>query len=918
MKRVFNLLSILVFIPFAAYAQYGGVSGTVKDKASELPLVGVKIKFQETGQEITTDASGKFSISNLEKDSMELLVEHPDYAPYQKKVSSGEYLTIYLTKKNTDNEDQHKAVVIELSDTDLNEGDENLQSNVSGVLRSGRDVFTNTAGFVWGPLRFRMRGYENKYTSLHMNGIQTNDLESGRAIWAYWGGLNDVTRNAVSGKGITENESAFGEVGGYTSVNTRASHQPLGTKLTYSFTNRSYRHRAMITHTTGMLPNGWAFSLSASLRNAKVNSIFKDAPTEGVSYDAYAYFLAAEKMFNAKHSLGLVVFGAPSLRGGRSATTQEVYDLTNTRYNPNWGMQNGKKRNARMTDSHTPFAILSHYWKINNTSKLQTNLAYSHGKYNKTSLNWFNAADPRPDYYRFLPSYFEDETAKEIRKQEFKDGERQLDWDAMYQANYTSYEEIKDANGIKGNTISGRQSQYIVENRRNENNQLWASSTLKTNLSETILLNAGVQYRYLKARHYKTLEDLMGGDFILDFDKYAERDLAGEGVSDNDIRHPNHVITKTGDVFGNDYYSNIHQANLHVQSQLQRERFEAYAAVNASFTKFWRTGNMQNGKFPNRSLGDSEKKSFINYGAKVGGTYKLSGMHFLHAAATYMTKAPDFRNSFISPRTRNQVVTDLKSENILSGQVGYVLQASKIKATVDLFYTQFKNQTHIYNFYFDGYRNFVNFVLSDINKTHQGVEFGVEYLPFPGLTIHGVGSLGYYYWSSRPSFSVYVDNNSEVKYENETAYVENFRVSGTPQTAFSGGVKYFAPGYWWIGVNANYLANRYLAFSALTRTEDAVKFIDHNSEEFQKLTRQKDLPNSFTMDVFVGKSFRINYKHYISLSLNISNVLNKKDIITGGYEQSRIDASTENLEKFPPKYYYFPGIQYYFNINYRF
>ena len=55
---------------------------------------------------------------------------------------------------------------------------------------------------------------------------------------------------------------------------------------------------------------------------------------------------------------------------------------------------------------------------------------------------------------------------------------------------------------------------------------------------------------------------------------------------------------------------------------------------------------MQNGKFPDNSIGDSEKLQFINFGVKGGATYKLSGMHFLHTSAAYMTKAPDFKNSF--------------------------------------------------------------------------------------------------------------------------------------------------------------------------------------------------------------------------------------------------------------------------------
>ena len=37
-----------------------------------------------------------------------------------------------------------------------------------------------------------------------------------------------------------------------------------------------------------------------------------------------------------------------------------------------------------------------------------------------------------------------------------------------------------------------------------------------------------------------------------------------------------------------------------------------------SNTTFWRDGKMQNGRFPDNSLGESDKQSFTNYGAKLG------------------------------------------------------------------------------------------------------------------------------------------------------------------------------------------------------------------------------------------------------------------------------------------------------------
>jgi len=918
MRKLFLMFLFIAFVSFSTSAQ-SKIYGAIKDKDTQKPLSDVSVILQGNNFSSKTNAFGEFKIIDVPSGSYKIHITLNDFNDFSQNIKIGgsdiNMGNILLTKSTNNSGDD---IVVELSTEELESNDDGLETNVSGVLHGSKDIFMSTAGYTFGPLRFRMRGYDNKYSSLHMNGIQTNDMESGRAVWAYWGGLNDAVRNKETTKGIAETDFTFGGIGGATNINTRASHIRVGTKLTYSFTNRSYSHRAMFIHSTGMMKNGLAVAISGSRRFAK------EGYTEGTFYDAYSYFASIEKKINDKHSIGLVAFGAPSKRGGRSATTQEVYDLTSDlynghkKYNPNWGLQDGVKRNAKISDSHTPMAILTHYWNIDNTSNLQTSIAYSKGKYNKTSLNWYNANDPRPDYYRYLPSYDLTDTASFDRITEaFRNGEAQIDWDAMYQANYTSYKDIEDADNVVGNTYSGKRlSQYIVENRRNESTQAWFNTTYNKQLNEDLKITAGVQHRSYKSRHYKTLEDLLGGDFIVDIDKYASRDLAGEGVDFNDINYKNHIVDTIGEVFGNDYVANVNYSQLWAQATYNYNKFDFYLSGNGSYTDFWRTGNMQNGKFPENSLDDSEKSSFINYGAKFGATYKLSGMHFIHADAAYLTKAPEFRNAFVSPRTRNQLVDNLSVETVMSVQAGYVLQAPKLKATFDVFYTEFKDQTNIRSFYFDGYHSFVNFVMTGIDKTHQGAEFGIEYTISPGLSVYGVGAFGYYKWSSRPDFSIYVDNSAELEYETETVYADGFLVGGTPQTAFAGGIKYWAPKYWFVTLNANYMTDRYLSFSALTRTVDAVKYYDHSTQEFSSMIEQEKLPSSFTLDASLGKSFRFDYKYYLNISLNISNILNNTDIITGGYEQARLDLG--DYDKFDDKLYYASGLQYYLNINFRF
>ena len=56
---------------------------------------------------------------------------------------------------------------------------------------------------------------------------------------------------------------------------------------------------------------------------------------------------------------------------------------------------------------------------------------------------------------------------------------------------------------------------------------------------------------------------------------------------------------------------------------------------------------------------------------------------------------------------------------------------------------------------------------------------------------------------------------------------------------------------------------------------------------------------------------------YLSLSGGVSNLLNDKNIISGGYEQLRFDFDTHDPNKFPAKYYYAYGPNYFISATIR-
>jgi hypothetical protein len=786
--------------------------------------------------------------------------------------------------------------------------------DISGLLQSSRDIFVSTAGYSFGSVRFRIRGYDSDQTSIMFNGIIMNDPETGRAFWSTWGGLNDATRNIEMSNGIGFADYGFGGIGGISNIVARASTFRKSTNLSYSASNRSYNNRIMVHHATGLMDNGWAVTISGSKRWALESYV------KGTYYDAYSYFLSVEKKLNQKHSLGLLAFGAPNERARSSVSTQEAYDLSGSNYyNANWGYQNGEVRNARISSYNQPLVQLAHYWDINNRTSLNSSVHHWFGKGSSTSLEWAEANDPRPDYYRNLPSYWlliDDLDKYEEVLDQWKNNEtyRQIQWDQFYFANSKRLATIENVNGIAGNSVTGFRSKYIVEDRRQDKNQSGFNTNLKHQLNSATMLAAGVNVTISKGRNYKMVSDLLGGDFWLDVDKYADEEpFTSTDESQSDLRFPNRIV-KVGDKFGYDYTSNVNKSKVWGQAEWKLSRFDVFAGVELTNTVFWRTGHMQNGKFPDNSLGDSEKNNFFDYALKAGAAYKIDGRNYIVANGAMLTRAPFFQDAYISARTRDFTVPDLKSEGIFSGDLSYVIRAPRLKARATLYYTQLKDELWVRSYYHEDLKTFVNYIMAGINKQHQGAEIGIEANVSPSITLTAVAAHGEYIYTSRPQVTIARDNDAALIAEDRTVYLKNYYVGGTPQTALSAGIKYNSSRFWFAGINGNYYDNNYLEPNADNYTAESMGNYWDGDYRIEKLLTQKKLDPAFTLDFFGGKSWRVD-DYYIGLTVSANNLLNSKDIIMWGFEQLRTDLV--NPDRFPAKYSYMYGTTYFVNLTIR-
>lgn len=920
MKKILFVLSMLIFtIHVSAQTRLVGV---VKIANAENPLPGVTVSVMQQNFSTFTNASGEFVFTFLQPGEIDVHFSRSGYLPQVVTVSleEGQELdmgTIFL--KVDVQEEARQEAILQLTESDFDEDEGRASQSVSASLARG-DVYLSQTSYNFSPMRFRMRGYEQEFESTYINGVHFNTLDRGGFNYSSLGGLNDANRNKDIVVGTEANMFSYGNLGTNTNILNRATNFAAGTRTSVAYSNRAYKLRGQATYATGLMPNGWAFAVSGVARWANEGII------QGSFYNSAGYFLAAEKMLNPRHSLSLVTYGAPTKRAQQSAGTQEVFDLAGSiYYNSYWGYQDGVKRNSRVVKSFDPTVIFNHDFKISDTQRLRTGIAYHYSMYSNSALGFYNAPDPRPDYYRNLPSFQSDETVAQNIAAEwaFENGKpinpsvSQVDWESLYEANYRNNQSRPDAS-----------AKYIVERRHINLMETAFNSTYINQLNSKLKLTAGIEAKLGKNIKYKTMDDLLGGNQWIDIDQFAERDMNIDENPDpnkmqNDLNNPNRVIKK-GDVFGYHYDINMLHTSAFIQNEWSLSRLELYYAGKLTYTQYNRYGYMRNGRAPENSYGAGKTWWFIDPSLKAGGAYNFDGRNKIYANVLAETRAPLPNGAYVSERIKDTRIPYLQSRKILSYDLNYSFLFPVIRGRISGFRTHILGSSEKLGYYDDALRTFINHMLMKSNKIYQGVELGLSVKLNSSFSISSAATFADYHYTNNAVGVKSYENGFQDDIQ-ETVLTKGLKINTGPQLAANITLDYFHPKMWFADVTLNYFDNNYLDFAPNRFTESNMQLYeaDNSGEAKRVLGTQEKLKGGFMLDASLGKVIYLPNRRSMNINLSLSNILNNTNMITGGFQQGRmplVDGRVDvaNLERFPNKYYYAWGFNMFLNIGFRF
>lgn len=967
MKRVFYVAALFA-MSMVSPMHAAIVQGTVIDDASARPLAGVAVSIAGGSATTTTAIDGTYVLQNVEEGMHSIAFSSENHALQSVDVTvMSDPLVVNVVMEPKDNRVKEAANDLQatreentlLFDESLLE-DEGAAASQSVVYLSSSsdDPFLSASSYVYSPMRFSIRGYDQRDHVTYINGIDFTDTERGRFNYSSLGGLNNATRNKDNVHGLEMTGFGYGSLTGATNINTHAADYAAGTQVGLSYTNRAYNLRAQATYATGLMNNGWAFTGSMVYRWAEKGR------AEGTSYNSFGYFFAAQKIWD-NHSIALTTWGAPTERGQSSASTQEVYDYRGIYYNSYWGYQDGKVRNSRIVKSFDPTVLLNYEWNINEESQLKVGAAYHYSRYSNSALSFYNAPDPRPDYYRNLPSfqytnmgvngpadvedpnygYVNTELYDYLQNQWLNNNTEvtQIDWESLYRANYL--------NNVANPAASAH---YMVERRHNDLMEAAMNALYTNQLTDKLKLTAGVNAKYGLGMHYKTVDDLLGGKQWIDIDQFAERDFANNTtIIQNDVDNPNRVVG-VGDVFGYNYNMHVMKASAFVDNYWNTRYFDIYYAIALNYTQFQREGLMRNGRaevIGAQSKGYGFLAYFLDPSIKAGLTWKADSHNRVMLNVLAEQRAPLPSYSYVAPRVKDTLIPGLTSEKVLSYDLNWMFNYPGVRGRVTLFQTHMIDGTESTGYYNDEFRTYVNHTLTGVDRVFRGVELGVDVDLIWGFSLELAANIGDYRYTDDCMGVMSAENGcnlftgelpndlSETTDIKEKVYTKGLMVSNGPQIAASVTLDYFHSDMWFADITLSYYDKNYLDFSPARFTQMNVDggyypnklgqlqyYAGYDEETKAILGTQERLKGGFLLDASVGKVIYFNNRaQSLNINLSLNNLLNNTSMVTGGYQQSRLSRNTksavkaiEAVDKFPNRYYYAWGFNMFLNVAFKF
>ncbi len=848
MKVVLSFLFVLFSVAFG-YSQTV-VSGVITDELSGETIPGAAVIYSD-GKGVATDLDGKYSFS-VPPGEYTIKVMYAGMKEIERKVVVGNS-KIQLDFGLSSVEMKEVEVIgdvavgrktpVAYSDISSIKIKEELGTrDIPLLLNSTPGIYATQGGGGDGDSRINIRGFNQKYVAVMVDGIPMNDMENGSVFWSNWFGLDVITQKMQVQRGLGASKLAIPSIGGTINILTEGIDQKArGSVRTELGNNQNLRET--FSYNSGRLKGGWGITsaLSVSKNNGWV---------ENLRSKRLYYFLKVQKEW-LNHSLSYTIMGSPQEHFQRpNRESIYFYDTDygvnkanasdkapmgykypsgnyGVNHNGHWGVLRRTRGNpeaeeeiitARKNYYHKPIMNLKHFWNLGEKLVLSNIVYASFGKGGGTNLEGTTLYTP--------------------------DG--QIDFNQLYYQNtHGSLFDSHPSDLSFVNDTSQYKSSSFLASRINNHFWVGALSTFKYKLNKRFELSGGFDGRYYHTDRYAEVYDLLGGDYTV---------IGNTMIDYND---PTNRVRRVGDTFEYKIRTYVKQGGVFLLGEYSQDKWTAFLNVTGSINAYNRT-NYYLKKTADSTFVTSGWKTIPGGTIKGGANYQINRNHSVFVNAGYLSRAQMVNTFFVGSSLQEFV--GVKNEVIIAQEIGYNYKNEAFSGFINFYNTVWKNKPVTQRVDYGTESMQVN--VPGMNALHQGMEVELTYKYNTKLSIEGILSIGDWRWTSNGDAIVMNEFGTEIV-DTLKFSSKGVKVGDAAQFQTSIGLRYEPIKGLYIRPRITYFDNYYADFDP-----ESLKDANANRQSWK-------IPAYYQLDISLGYSHALGQDKYrLGTTVNLMNVTN--------------------------------------------
>lgn len=807
--KFFSTIVVSLLLTGVVYAQ-SPIIGVVTDADSGLPLPGATVIIAGTGTGAVADSDGNYTINNLSPGNYTIEASFLGYeedAQFITLRGGGTTIDFVLQPSSQALEAMElfasralsQRAPIAFTDVEKQKIERELGSrDVPLVLNTSPSVYSTAQGGGAGDARVNVRGFNQRNVAVMINGVPVNDMENGWVYWSNWDGVGDATTSIQLQRGLSAVNLATPSIGGTLNIITDPALNRRRIMAKQEFGNDGFL-KSTISASTGLIDNRFAFTVSGVRKSG-------DGYYNGTWTDAWAYYASAAWNINQNHRLDFYAVGAPQRHG------QNLYRQNIAAYDHDYARkvfrQDGLD-DATISEILEDFSEGGRRWNQNVSSVSSTYTTRQNDGFGTTRRIQRSLINERENFFH----------KPQLNLNYFAQLNDQLLWSTVLyysggrgggtgtfgrmQWNYDGPSRVVDYDRTISENQENGPSQGILRNSHNVQWTIGAISKFKYDVTQSLTVDAGIDWRTASIEHYRTVRDLLGGN---GYQRY-----------DNDFWGSEGKLLKEGDRF---HYYNTNTVDWlggYLQGAYDDGGIYAYGMAGYSTIQYSYKDHFRDAG--NGTPFTLETDRIGGYQIKGGASYAFFDGISVFANAGLVSKVPILDGALndvsgiLNPDPQNEQFQAFEAG------VSYGSPRRTLNAKVSVYNTTWNDRTITRTLRDeDGNADGLINILG-LNALHRGIEAELAYQPLRLIRADLALSVGNWKYTDDVSARYTPDRSDPSTQETVSLYIKDVKVGDAPQTQFAYAVSVFPVKGLYTKLTGRTYSNYYADYDPTSRTD---------------------------------------------------------------------------------------------------